>query len=1372
MANKYFLKVDGIFGSSTDAQHAREFVVDGYEFDLTALMSAASGGGGGSFKATFSPLVLDMAASPGLVDLLAKAAAGQHIPNVTFSVVKPGERGGTVETIKLKDVTVVGYEERAGFDTRVVLNYSQIEVDIREQRPDGTLGAHHTFQYDLRASGNTITPVTEADLTPAVAATQTLDYFLKVDGIFGSSTDDRHAREFDVDGYEFDLTALMSATSGGGGGASKAVFSPLVLDMAASPGLADLLAKAAAGEHIANVTFSVVKPGDRGGTIETIKLKDVTVVGFEERSGFDTRVVLNYSQIEVDVQEQKPDGTLGAHHTFQYDLRATGNTITPVTEADLTSTVAATQTFDYFLKVDGIFGSATSAQHAREFVVDGYEFDLTALMSAASGGGGGASKAVFSPLVLDMAASSGLVDLLAKAATGQHIPNVTFSVVKPGERGGTVETVKLKDVTVVGYEERSGFDTRVVLNYSQIEVDIREQRPDGTLGPHHTFQYDLKAQGNTITPVTEADLTPAVATTQTFDYFLKVDGIFGSATNAQHAREFVVDGYEFDLTALMSAASGGGGGASKAVFSPLVLDMAASSGLVDLLAKAATGQHIPNVTFSVVKPGERGGTVETVKLKDVTVVGYEERSGFDTRVVLNYSQIEVDIREQRPDGTLGAHHTFQYDLRATGNTITPVTEADLTSAVAATQTFDYFLKVDGIFGSATNAQHAREFVVDGYEFDLTALMSATSGGGGGSKPVFSPLVLDMAASPGLVELLAKAASGQHISNVTFSVVKPGERGGTVETIKLKDVTVVGYDEHSDGDTRIILNYRDIAIDIREQRPDGTLGPHHTFGSGINDGPVAVDDTAFASTGIGGTASGNVLTNDSDTNGDTLTAVAGAFDGSHGTLNLNADGSYGYTVTDLTGATGQHLHDVFSYTADDGHGGTASASLDITLNRGPTAVNDTASAPTGIGGTASGNILSNDSDPDGDTLAAKAGSYQGSHGTWDLNADGSYTYTVTDDLTGPIGQHLHDVFTYTANDGHSGTASALLDITLNRAPIAVEDAASASTGIGGTVSGDVLANDSDPDGDTLAAAAGTFQGAHGTLNIHSNGSYDYTVTDLTGPTGQHLHDVFSYTANDVYGGTASALLDITLNRASVAVADANGTGVGAIVAGNVLTNDSDPDGDSLLVTGIGGGNVGQTVSGAYGTLLLNADGSYTYAANAKVSFGNYPVVQDSFTYTESDGHGGTSDGTLTVTITPKGQDYVLGTPGTDADHLATFSTGNGKGVLDASLGYQNVNGGNGKDVLIGGHGDILTGGNGDDTYVFMGEFGHNEITDFSPHKESIQLSHNVFANFAAVMQNASYSQADDATTITAGSHGTIVLDHVNLTALHASNFLFA
>ena len=88
----------------------------------------------------------------------------------------------------------------------------------------------------------------------------------------------------------------------------------------------------------------------------------------------------------------------------------------------------------------------------------------------------------------------------------------------------------------------------------------------------------------------------------------------------------------------------------------------------------------------------------------------------------------------------------------------------------------------------------------------------------------------------------------------------------------------------------------------------------------------------------------------------------------------------------------------------------------------------------------------------------------------------------------------------------------------------------------------------------------------------------------------------------------------------------------IIAGSVLTNDSDPDGDTLSVTGHSGGDV-------YGALTLNPDGGYTYALdNTLVQYlADGEIVTEVYTYTIDDGNGGTDTATLTITITGTNDD---------------------------------------------------------------------------------------------------------------------------------------
>jgi Ca2+-binding RTX toxin-like protein len=108
------------------------------------------------------------------------------------------------------------------------------------------------------------------------------------------------------------------------------------------------------------------------------------------------------------------------------------------------------------------------------------------------------------------------------------------------------------------------------------------------------------------------------------------------------------------------------------------------------------------------------------------------------------------------------------------------------------------------------------------------------------------------------------------------------------------------------------------------------------------------------------------------------------------------------------------------------------------------------------------------------------------------------------------------------------------------------------------------------------------------------------------------------------------------------------------------------------------------------------------------------VQDTFTYTANDGSA-SSTGTLTVTVTPRGLQYLAGTPGQPLNGTTASE------VLDASLGNQVVQAGGGNDTLLAGAGDTLTGGAGRDTFAFF-DFGSGSvtITDFQPFIDRLQF----------------------------------------------------
>jgi VCBS repeat-containing protein len=193
------------------------------------------------------------------------------------------------------------------------------------------------------------------------------------------------------------------------------------------------------------------------------------------------------------------------------------------------------------------------------------------------------------------------------------------------------------------------------------------------------------------------------------------------------------------------------------------------------------------------------------------------------------------------------------------------------------------------------------------------------------------------------------------------------------------------------------------------------------------------------------------------------------------------------------------------------------------------------------------------------------------------------------------------------------------------------------------------------------------------------------------------------------------------------------------------------------------NVGHSVAGTYGSLALNADGSYVYAAN-KGSLPAKIVAQDAFQYTVSDPHGGTDTATLYVVVFNPGTNYIAGIN-------TTLNGDKGPDVVDGFAGHNIVLGGNGPDVLIGGNGDTLTGGNGPDTYLFRPGFGTNTITDFDIHNDNIQFDESIFTSAADILAHHTTDTAAGA-VISDGLGDTITLLGVHQSQLSAGMLLLA
>jgi serine protease AprX len=235
--------------------------------------------------------------------------------------------------------------------------------------------------------------------------------------------------------------------------------------------------------------------------------------------------------------------------------------------------------------------------------------------------------------------------------------------------------------------------------------------------------------------------------------------------------------------------------------------------------------------------------------------------------------------------------------------------------------------------------------------------------------------------------------------------------------------------------------------------------------------------------------------------------------------------YPYDGSPNNGKGGSYLVDVFQ-----GSTGTASEPG----NAVPTAEDDiyTTDEDTLLNVEAANGVLSNDTDPDGDTLTATVSSAPG-NGSLTLNGDGSFVYTPNADWNGT------DSFTYTASDGKGGTDTATVTVTVH----AVNDLPVADAGPDVTVT--------DDDGDRQESV--TLDGS-GSSDVEGISTYEWTVGDLVIATGATPTVIFelgahivTLTVTDTDGASDSDEVVVTVQEAAtvpdtIHVGDLDGTAI--------------------------------------------------------------------------------------------------------------------------------------------------------------------------------------------------------------------------------------
>lgn len=393
-------------------------------------------------------------------------------------------------------------------------------------------------------------------------------------------------------------------------------------------------------------------------------------------------------------------------------------------------------------------------------------------------------------------------------------------------------------------------------------------------------------------------------------------------------------------------------------------------------------------------------------------------------------------------------------------------------------------------------------------------------------------------------------------------------------------------------------------------------------NGIDDPPVANDDPVTARTGAPVPVA--VTANDYDPDGEAVVLVA-VGDAEHGSVDIASGTTVIYQPN-----SGQVGLDSFEYTIADGNGTTATATVRLELlpidaaNQAPIGARD--EAETGPGADVVIDVLLNDIDPERDSLridsftppdfggrvnevVAPSG-LPGLQFTPDGNASGTVTFTYRPiDVFGAVGEPVP-------------VQVEIAQLTdANRPPVVRPDAARVRRGV--EIRLPVMANDTDPDGDVLRLLPPT--GLPPGIRVVAEGN-ELAVTVLAGSADLIP---FSYTVDDgrghqVVGSVLVAVIaEIEPNRAPIANADTTSAVVGRTELIDVLLNDTDPDGDPLIIVDVD----------ADGGAAVSVQGDRIRYTAPNVASDEDAEI-DRFTYTISDGNGHEADGEVTVRVLPE------------------------------------------------------------------------------------------------------------------------------------------
>ncbi|AXS79455.1 VCBS domain-containing protein [Dechloromonas sp. HYN0024] len=632
------------------------------------------------------------------------------------------------------------------------------------------------------------------------------------------------------------------------------------------------------------------------------------------------------------------------------------------------------------------------------------------------------------------------------------------------------------------------------------------------------------------------------------------------------------------------------------------------------------------------------------------------------------AQVTVNITGSEDRSTLAnatVALTEANDVLSTGGTLT-LTDKDATAATVITQTTSgaygtFAIKADGSWTYVTNS--ALDSLNAGQNIADIFTVATTDG-------VFAQVTVNIAGSQDIATLTSATATLIE-SNATqttggklvltdkdaaaATVIAQTARVGTYGNLTVKTDGTWTYTTNGALDT---LNAGQLVTDtFTVATTDGGSAQVIINITGSEDIATLSGATPkLTETNAVRSASGKLVVTDKDATDATVVTQTGTA-GTYGSFSVQSDGSWTYNTNgalDFLDA-GQKVTDSFIVATTDG--GSATVLVTITGSQDKATLSSAAVALTETDATQStgGKLTVTDKDATAATVVAQTAK-AGTYGSFSILADGSWTYTTNGALdTLNAGQKVTDTFAVATTDGGTATVKVTITGTQDVASLSSATVNLTETDAAQSTGGTLTVTDKDATAATVVAQTGK-AGLYGTFSVKADGTWTYAMNSALDAlnAGQKVSDSFTVKTTD--GGSATVVIDITgsediasLSNATVALTETDA----AQSTGGTLTL-SDKDATAATI-------VANTITSAYGTFAVKADGSWTYATNGALDALNAgQKVSDSFTVGTSDG------GSATVLIDITGSEDVASLSSatvalTETD--ATQSTGGTLTVTD-------------------------------------------------------------------------------------------------------------